>query len=102
MQDVMYGYGYNCGINSGTWYLGLVATFFADGCKRLCFLQHIKVNITTKKVAEADIRIGKTTTIIICHVDRCWYKRNPSPNMENRITFKLDTSKADSWYDLTG
>ena len=33
MQDVMYAYGYHCGINSATWYLGLVATFFVDACK---------------------------------------------------------------------
>jgi len=33
MQDVMYAYGYNCSINSATWYLGLVATFFVDACK---------------------------------------------------------------------
>jgi len=33
MQGVMYAYGYNCGINSATWYLGLVATFFVDACK---------------------------------------------------------------------
>lgn len=33
MQDVIYAYSYNCGINSATWYLGLVATFFVDACK---------------------------------------------------------------------
>jgi len=41
-----------------------------------------KVNIAITKVAKADVRIGKTTTIIICHVDRCWYKRNTSPKLK--------------------
>ena len=54
----------------------------------LCFLQHIKVNIAIRKVAKVDVRIGKTTSIIICLVDRWWYKGDTSPEMGSETTFR--------------